>query len=583
MDTGPRRRSRRPLWLVEGVDVAESRARILWGVAGGVCLVGILLTLALPGIVPPSPVLGGAIALASILLGFAVAVAMDAAALVVRGPRHVRAAGGDLVAVLPSEAATVDAVLLARAVLEARPDEERLLLGLAPAGGDSALTAAWGAALGTAVAEEGASVLALDLASGRSESAGLAEALRDGRPLASVAEVDGRLRLARMGAGGDLSAALEGLGDLRERLPRDLDVLLVTLPVPASSQVVAAARDLDHLLLVAERDRTSRVDLIAALDALERVGVAAQVVLIDDWTVARLAQPEPAGAVESEVGRKDVDSGAVTGEPDDAPDPEPDASVAPAAGQGPSSGPSPVEREAAPRADRPDPALSADRGEGGPPPGEARPETPAEPAGVDPPLDGSDAADEPPQRREGPVPVPAVDPSPGPAPSARDVVEAREADVLRAAGAAGAAHRLERRIDTDASGGPDDVVDGTDEDGPAPAGAPHDEPHGPPAAAVTASPVPEYLRRPSGVPQLVGRPPGTRESSGTAGRPAAERSEASAGSERTDEIPRAARAPERQGVADVAPEEFEADGGDVETTAQLAILLDEIEARPERP
>src|SRR5690554_442884 len=106
--------------------------------------------------------------------------------------------------------------------------------------------------------------------------------------------------------------------ELPARLPRDLDVLLVALPTAASRPSIRAATSLDHVLVVAERDVTSRVDLIAGLDALEAVGLDAQVVLLDDVTTARLAptptDPEPGVVVDDPVTEG--------GDPDDEPEPE---------------------------------------------------------------------------------------------------------------------------------------------------------------------------------------------------------------------------------------------------------------------
>jgi hypothetical protein len=216
-------------------------------------------------------------------------VAIDAADLTVRGPRHVRAAGGELVAILPTTADVDRAMPLAEAVLEAREDGKRLLLGLAAAGRDARRSAAWTDALAVALARTGVSVLRVDLASGRSERPGLVEVVRDGQKLPTVVSFEPDLRLARLGAGRDHAGALEVLPTLPTRLPRDLDVLLVALPTAASRQVVTATRALDHVLVVAERDTTSRVDLIAGLDAMEAAGIAAQVALLDDRTAARLA------------------------------------------------------------------------------------------------------------------------------------------------------------------------------------------------------------------------------------------------------------------------------------------------------
>jgi hypothetical protein len=301
-DASPRpRRSRTPLWVIEGLDIARLRAVPLRVVVGVVCAAGILLAIVLPDLVPPTPLVGAAVGVAALLLGLAAAVAVDAADLTVRGPRHVRTAGGELVAILPSTPDVEEAAPLAAAVLDAREsDDQRLLLGLAAAGRDARRCGGWTDALAVALARTGASVLLVDLASGRSERPGLVEVVREGRKLPSVVTFETGLRLARVGAGRDHAGALEVLPTLPTRLPRDLDVLLVALPTAASRQVVAATRSLDHVLVVAERDATSRVDLIAGLDALEAAGIAAQVALLDDRTAARLttSRATPAAAEE---------------------------------------------------------------------------------------------------------------------------------------------------------------------------------------------------------------------------------------------------------------------------------------------
>jgi hypothetical protein len=332
--TSAPRRSRTPLWVIEGLDIARLRAVPLRVVIGVVCVVGIVLAVVLPDLVPPTALVGAAVALAALLLGLAVAVAIDAADLTVRGPRHVRAAGGELVAILPTDATPESAMPLAEAVLEAREDgSPRLLLGLAAAGRDARRCAGWTDALAVALARTGASVLRVDLASGRSERPGLVEVVREGRKLPDVVAFDPELRLARIGAGRDHAGALETLPTLPTRLPRDLDVLLVALPTAASRQVVGASSALEHVLVVAERDTTSRVDLIAGLDALETGGLAAQVALLDDRTSARLTvtSPPEEGTADGVAGPDEVVVEPAAEEPQDEPrrEPEPDGGEPP--------------------------------------------------------------------------------------------------------------------------------------------------------------------------------------------------------------------------------------------------------------
>jgi hypothetical protein len=315
-------RPRPPLWVVEGLDVVETRRRILFAVVGLVVLVGIVTTLLAPNLLPPTPLVGAAVALTAILLGLAAALAVDASDLRVRGPRHVGAAGGELVAILPVAPNEEDAAALADAVHEAREDGQSLLLGLAASSPDPSPTLAWTNALGTALARRGVSVLCVDLASGFTDEPGLAEVDAGERKLTEVVSFEPGLALARTGAGRDQREALKALVGLPGKLPRDLDMLLVALPITASRGVVQAARGLDHVLIVAERRETSRVDLIAALDALAAADLRAQVMLLDDRTAARLNAP---GQAKVEAGGRDAKERRAAEETDEA-----DASETPA-------------------------------------------------------------------------------------------------------------------------------------------------------------------------------------------------------------------------------------------------------------
>ncbi len=285
------RPSHPPLWLVEGLDIVSRKWVLLAVVTAVVLVLGAIVAMVLPQVVPPTPAVGAAIGLAGLLLGLAAAVASDATDLVVRGPRHVAAAGGELVAVLPRDPSVAAAGPLASAVLEVREPGVPLLLAFATASRDARRSSAWTDAIARSLVAEGVGVLRVDLASGRSEHPGLVEVVRDGTRLADAVTFEPGVKLAQLSAGRDHADALAALTELPGRLPRDLDIMLVSLPTAASRSVVAAAAALDHVLIIVERDRTSRVDLIASLDALEAAGTHAQVVLLDTSTAMRLAPP----------------------------------------------------------------------------------------------------------------------------------------------------------------------------------------------------------------------------------------------------------------------------------------------------
>jgi hypothetical protein len=325
------RSSHPPLWLVEGLDILQRKA-IPFGITVAVVVLGAaLLALVAPGLLPATPAIGATIGVAALLLGVAVAVATDASDLTVRGPRHVAAAGGELVAVLPRDPSVAAAGPLATAIVEVRDPGSPLLLAFATASRDARRANAWTEAIARALVADGCGVLRVDLASGRSEQPGLVEVVRDGQRLADVVTFQPGMKLAEMTAGRDHTDALAALTELPARLPRDLDILLVSLPTAANRGVVAAATALDHVLVVVERDRTSRVDLIASLDALGAAGTQAQVVLLDTQTAMRLAPPVVAApdaeaaerrAIASTVGTPPVVELGSDGEPVPVPDEE---------------------------------------------------------------------------------------------------------------------------------------------------------------------------------------------------------------------------------------------------------------------
>jgi len=105
-----------PLWSVELLDVLGRRGRFAIAVAGVLSALGLILAVALPDAVPPRPLVGALVGVTALAIGVALALALDALDVRVRGPRHVRSSGGELVALLPVDAAPRDAGDLADAV-----------------------------------------------------------------------------------------------------------------------------------------------------------------------------------------------------------------------------------------------------------------------------------------------------------------------------------------------------------------------------------------------------------------------------------------------------------------------------------
>lgn len=352
------------MWLVEGLDIVRRRRSILLLVTVALVGVGVVVSALLPEVLPPRWTVGAAVGLAAVLLGFALVVALDSTDPIVRGPRHVGAAGGELVAVLPTEPEQQAAARLAASVRDARPSG-LLRLGVAAGGRNVVWTAAWADELAVALARDGLAVLYVDLASGWSAPPGLDEVVRDGVKLGEAVTFESGVELARLGAGANQASALASLGVLVDRLPRDLDVLVVALPTAASQKVVGAANSLDHILMVGERDRTARIDLIAGGEALRTVGHQPQVILLDDVTAAL------SGATSTDDAAQEPESASAP-EAAASPEPELDTQVMASDTQVVGPEPEPAEPEPAePEPVEPDPAATPS--EPWPPPEQQQP------------------------------------------------------------------------------------------------------------------------------------------------------------------------------------------------------------------
>jgi hypothetical protein len=341
-----------PLWAVELLDVLGRRGRLALATSAVLAVLGTLVSLVSPGLVPPRAFVGGLVGVTALAVGLALALALDALDVRVRGPRHVRSSGGELVALLPETATTFDVADLATAVRSVQAPGSTLHLGLAPVGSDTASAVSWTRALGEALADDGASVLIVDLAAGSTDTAGILEVVRDRKPLGDVVTYDDGRSLAVAGPGADRLKALQALVTFPSVLPTDVDVLLIALPQIVTRSAVNASRVLDQVLFVAEANLTSRVELMASLDALRVAGCAPQVVLIDGGTYRMLRPttfvPErgrttavipavplagAAALVQAEVTSTKDDESAMMPEPAPVPAPaqEPEPEVVPAA------------------------------------------------------------------------------------------------------------------------------------------------------------------------------------------------------------------------------------------------------------
>lgn len=254
-----------------------------------VAVVGAVVSAVVPDMLPPRPLAGAAVGLAACLLAVAAAVAIDAADQVVRGPRHVRATGAVHVATVGPRGPG-DLVAWTEHRLRT---EGSIRMAVAGAGIDPLRSGLLTAEVGRDLARRGWRVLLVDLHE-QDGAAGLSEVIRGSFRLSEVVDYHPTLDLAEVGPGRDLAGALEGFPALASRLPRDVDALLVALPGVRHPGVLPAVAAIDGILLLAETGTTTRVELIAALDALDEARVPSEVALLSGAAVGTtLHAPTP--------------------------------------------------------------------------------------------------------------------------------------------------------------------------------------------------------------------------------------------------------------------------------------------------
>ena len=329
-----RTRARPPLWSVELLDVLGRRGRLAVVVAATLTGLALAAAATAPAVVPPLALVGVLVAITAMAVGMALALALDALDVRIRGPRHVRSSGGELVALLPEIATASDVRDLAIAVRAVQVPGTTLHLGLAPVGEDLTSCAAWTRALAESLADGGASVLLVDIANGATDGPGITEVVRERTSLSDVVTYDDDRSLAVVGPGSDRIQALQALVTLPTVLPSDVDVLLVALPQIVTRSAVNASRVLDQVLFVAEANLSSRVELMASLDALRVAGCSPQVVLVDAGTYRALrpdtaAQGRDRGATRIDPVPLAGTGAGVAAVRESAPEPEPAAALIP--------------------------------------------------------------------------------------------------------------------------------------------------------------------------------------------------------------------------------------------------------------
>lgn len=283
-------------------DVIRRRRAIILATFAVIVTTAALVAAFVPDIVAWTAPSGALVAGAGLLVGLIAAGIGDAIDARIFAARHVRGTGGELIATVPSEPSShgLAGILAAleRVRLERIDTDAVLRVGVADASAHTHHAAAWTSAIAEAMANRGERVLEVALATDATNTLGVLDVVRDNVPLSTAAQrVSADTQHARLNAGPNRVQALELLPELTATLPRNLDTYVVGLPLAASRPVVSAVSRLDVVLVIAEYAQTTRVELIAGLDAIESVGVMTQVLLVHNARPYGHRQHQPADDV----------------------------------------------------------------------------------------------------------------------------------------------------------------------------------------------------------------------------------------------------------------------------------------------
>ncbi|MFN2557827.1 MAG: hypothetical protein ABR592_13365 [Nitriliruptorales bacterium] len=283
--------ARRPNpWAVELLDVISLRRWVLAGVAVCVGVAGSVVAVLLPDVLPPRPIAGAAVGVASYLLGLAAAIGVDAADPVIRGRRHVETTGAVVAANITGLAPNPELVSWVERLIR---DHKGLRIAVSTTGTEAPGSGQLSDDLGVALARRGLHVLIINLEKSDEEWPGASEVCGGEVTLSDVVEFHPSLQLARLGPGRDRSRALSEFTMLASSLPLDVDVLVVALPGLGCVGTLPALAAVDRALLLAATDVTSRVELLAALESVDEIRMPTDVVLVRGLTVVA---PGPAAA-----------------------------------------------------------------------------------------------------------------------------------------------------------------------------------------------------------------------------------------------------------------------------------------------
>ncbi len=287
-----------PGWVLELLDVLDHRRVMVMRTALGILLLGVLVAAFAPGVLDPSPVVGLLVGLAAAVIAAAIAFALDAADPVIRGGRHVRATGGE---VLVEGWTTPDTAKAVAARLDVEvATSETSTYGFVALGADPALAFAMCEAIAEDLAVNGHRVLLADV-SEASEADGIAEVVSKRVPLSKAVQFAGSgVTLARIGAGRDLEHAQRSFPRFLSGLPSDIDAVCVVLPATMGGRALEP-EGLQRVFPVAVAGVSRRVDLTTAMEDYDTGTRAVHVLLVDPRAGAADLAPVPPLATEAVV------------------------------------------------------------------------------------------------------------------------------------------------------------------------------------------------------------------------------------------------------------------------------------------
>lgn len=295
------------------IEALQLRRLVALSTALGVVVLGLALSYLFPNVIPPHPLVGAAVGLAALTIGIVAAVAADAGDEIVRGARHVLATGAAVAAEGPG----------ALDQLEAWAEEQaagapQISIAVVGAGTGAPQTAAIAEAIGYALASAGRRVLVADLAEEHGDEPGLAEVGRGEVKLSKAVTFETDVDLARVRSGTPLTDALVTLPRIAPRLVGDVEVLVSALPGLRQPATLLGATAAGRSLLVAVAGTTTRVDVIAGIQALDAAQAPADVVILPAEGIAT-REPSVAEALLADPEADEVEEGSLLVDPLDEP------------------------------------------------------------------------------------------------------------------------------------------------------------------------------------------------------------------------------------------------------------------------